>query len=85
MFVKGRKRIFTKPIQAIVAGDCSRFAKQILHSSRWRKVSEELPEYNKEVLVKVNIQGYIHFEVDRLIYGEWMNGDNGIIEWKYIN
>lgn len=55
------------------------------HSSRWRKASEELPEGNKDVLVKVNIQGYIHFEVDRIIYGEWMNGDNGIIEWKPID
>lgn len=50
----------------------------------WRKVSEELPNDNIDVLVKIDIQGYIHYDVDRIIYGEWCNGDDGIIEWKPI-
>lgn len=53
--------------------------------NHWRKVSEELPNDNIDVLVKIDIQGYIHYDVDRIIYGEWCNGDDGVIEWKPIN
>ena len=53
--------------------------------NHWRKVSEELPNDNIDVLVKIDIQGYIHYDVDRIIYGEWCNGDDGIIEWKLID
>lgn len=54
------------------------------NSEKWRKVSDELPNDNIDVLVKIDIQGYIHYDVNRIIYGEWCNGDNGIIEWKPI-
>ena len=59
--------------------------KEQRESSSWRKVSEELPNDNIDVLVKIDIQGYIHYDVDRIIYGEWCNGDDGIIEWKPID
>ena len=54
------------------------------NSEKWRKVSDELPNDNIDVLVKIDIQGYIHYDVNRIIYGEWRNGDDGIIEWKPI-
>mgnify|MGYP001191689620 CR=1 FL=1 len=56
-------------------------------SERWRKVEEELPECNKDVLVKVTHNEYVHYLVDRYIYHEWQEYylDGCIIEWKPIH
>lgn len=76
-----RDKVFKTDVPYIQQSEYDELKDQL----RWRKVEEELPEDNEDVLVKINIQGYIHFAIDRVIYGEWMNGDDGIIEWKPID
>lgn len=66
------------------------------HSSRWRKVSDELPPIGTQVLVKTSngkfsiSEMYIPKDCNGSILGdiEWKGSfsfKSSIIEWKYIN